>query len=172
MITWPTWMPAPKRESYGMQPVDRRTKTEMEIGGVYRTEFNTDESTCDCSLILSPDESAWFESFERGVLEQGSTWFSLPLWVGGRVEEHVVRFRERPRLTGIHGCYTSYSMQLEVSGRHLLCADDAEALMVYPPCEIRCYGNEFKVISKMYRNLLASLAGITNIPKDLPPFFN
>ena len=45
-------MPKPQMNGYGIQPVDRRIKTDMEIGGVYRAEFDTDENECSCSLVL------------------------------------------------------------------------------------------------------------------------
>lgn len=134
---WPDWMPKPQVNGYGIQPVDRRTKTDMEIGGVYRVEFNTDECTCQCSLILSQDQAAWFETFERDLLKQGSVWFELPLWVGGNIERHVVRMKDRSSAGKLIGHHTTYTLLLDVRERNLMSEDDAEGLLEYPPGQMR-----------------------------------
>ena len=33
-IIWPDWMPNPLVDGYGIRPVDRRLKTEMEVSGI------------------------------------------------------------------------------------------------------------------------------------------
>lgn len=135
---WPEWMPKPRVDGYGIQPVDRRTKTDMEIGGIYRVEFDTDECECTCSLRLNGDESAWFEAFERDVLRQGSVWFEMPLWVEGQVKRHIVRMKERPRAGDLFGLHTTYELSLDVRKRELsLSADDVISMGSYPPGVIR-----------------------------------
>lgn len=136
---WPDWMPKPQVSGYGIQPVDRRTKTEMEVGGVYRAEFDTDENECSCSLVLNHDESSWFEAFERDLLKQGSVWFEMPLWVGGAVEQHIVRMKDRPKAGSLIGLHTTYTLSLDVKKRDLMSSDEAEALLWYKPYELRLY---------------------------------
>lgn len=134
---WPDWMPHPQVNGYGIQPVDRRTKTDMEMGGIYRVEFDTDECTCQCSLVLDRDQAAWFETFERDVLKQGSVWFELPLWIGGQVKRHVVRMQDRPRAGELIGLHTTYTLTLDVRERNLMSEDEAEGLLEYPPGQMR-----------------------------------
>jgi hypothetical protein len=117
MITWPKWMKCPVVDGYGVEPQNRRVVSEMEIGAVYRVEFDTDETVVSCSLFLNGLQSNWFEAFERDLLRQGSMWFKLNLWTGGRLVEHTARFRERPKLTEKMGEYSTYSFSLDLARR-------------------------------------------------------
>jgi hypothetical protein len=117
LLKWPKWMRVPTVDSYAVEIVDRRVVTEMEIGSVTRVEFNTDETVANCSLFCNPMQSDWFEAFERDVLIQGSIWYKTPLWVGGKLIEHVIRFKDRPKLTNKLGSYSTYSFKLEIAWR-------------------------------------------------------
>ncbi len=119
-IRWPQWLPNPQKDSYNYQPEDRRQKTDMEIGSVYRKEFDTDATKLQCSLWLSGIESDFFEVFERDILEQGSKWFEFPIKVGGSIEYHLVRFAERPKMNRFIGFDTQeYSLALILSKRNV-----------------------------------------------------
>jgi hypothetical protein len=123
LIKWPAWMKYPTIDGYGVEVKDTRIKTEMEVGSAFRVEFNTDESSASCSLFLNKIQSDFFEAFERGLLKQGSVWFIMPLWVGGKLIDHTVRFQERPKLVEKLGPYTSYSFTLDVARREGLMSD-------------------------------------------------
>lgn len=134
--TWPSWMPKPQRSGYTYGPVDRRKKTDMEVGSVLRVEYDTDECTCDCTLILDRMQSTWFESFERGLMRQGSEWFRMPLMFGGCIDWQTVRFASRPKASEIIGVrYTSYTFTLDVYRRENLFECDVltELLMCISP---------------------------------------
>lgn len=118
LLSWPEWMPRPQVSQYGIHPLDRRQNTETEAGAITRVQFDTDECEAECTLVLSREKAAWFEVFERDMLRQGSTWFKMPLWVAGRVEEHEVQFKERPAAGNLIGLYTAYSFTLRVARRH------------------------------------------------------
>lgn len=117
MSKWPETMPVPLVDGYGVNPQDRREATEFDIGSQFRVLLTTDETKVPCTLMLDPDEANWFESFERGTLVQGSRWFLMDLWIGGQMVEHTVRFASRPQATREEGVYTSYSFELDISGR-------------------------------------------------------
>ena len=153
-------MPKPQMNGYGIQPVDRRIKTDMEIGGVYRAEFDTDENECSCSLVLNRDESAWFEAFERDLLKQGTVWFEMPLWVGGKVETHVVRMKERPKAGNLIGLHTTYTLSLDVRKRNIpMCPGVAALLTCYTPSSLG-------KIMDMFSALVDETApGITILPR-------
>ena len=157
---WPDWMPHPQVNGYGIQPVDRRTKTDMEMGGIYRVEFDTDECTCNCTLILNRDQAAWFEVFERDLLKQGSVWFELPLWVGGNVERHVVRMQDRPRAGELIGLHTTYTLTLDVRRRNIsMCQGVAELLTCYTPSSLGKIMDMFSVL------IDETAPGITILPR-------
>lgn len=153
-------MPKPQMNGYGIQPVDRRIKTDMEMGGVYRAEFDTDENECSCSLVLNRDESAWFEAFERDLLKQGTVWFEMPLWVGGKVETHVVRMKERPKAGNLIGLHTTYTLSLDVRKRNIpMCPGIAALLTCYTPSSLG-------KIMDMFSTLVDETApGITILPR-------
>jgi hypothetical protein len=116
-IKWPSWMKPPVVDGYGIEPINRRLVTEMEIGSVYRVEFDTDESVATCSLFLNPLGANWFEAFERDFLAQGSRWFYWTLFVGGQLVDHVVRFKDRPKLSEKSGDYSTYTFTLDIARR-------------------------------------------------------
>lgn len=159
--TWPEWMPKPQQSGYDVQVSDRRTKTDMEMGGIIRAEFDVDEAVCQCKLILSPEEAAWFEAFERHLLKQGATWFRMPLWVSGQLSLHTVRFRERPKISRLVGLYTEYSFALDISVRNTLPKDYIEILLEYGPDALRAFS------TRLHEILHVEAPGVTIIPNPL-----
>lgn len=119
LLEWPAWMPKPQRSGYTYSPVDRRKRTDMEVGSIMRVEYDTDECTCDCTLILDRLQSSWFEAFERSILRQGARWFRMPLQFGGCIEWQTVRFSTRPKANGLVGMHTTYTFTLDIECRDL-----------------------------------------------------
>ena len=126
-------MPNAQADGYGIHPVDRRLSTETESGNIIRRQFDTDENEADCSLVLNQLQSNWFEAFERDMLGQGSVWFYMPLWVGGELENHLVRFKTRPKAGNLVGLHTTYSFTLSVAKREIMPRNVAELLYQYGP---------------------------------------
>lgn len=162
MREWPKWMPRPDQEGYSYEPVDRRTKTDMEIGGVYRVEFDTDEGRVSCRITCDQLQSAYLEKLERDYLNQGSIWFKFPLWFGGNLVESEVRFAERPKLASNEAAYSSYTLTLDVKARGtIMCNQAFEALECLTPDELAALHDEFGSLVN------EALAGTTIFP-DLP----
>lgn len=131
LAKWPHWMPLLIVDNYAVEVVDRRVTSDMEIGQVSRVEFDTDETIATCSLFLDRTQAKWFEGFERDYLRQGSRWFTMPLWIGGECLDHVVKFRERPKLGGLMGGYVTYTFTLNVSKREGLFPPDITELLLH-----------------------------------------
>lgn len=128
---WPDWMPKAQRNGYGYEPVDRRAKTDMEVGSLIRVNYDTDETTLNCTLILNAVQAQWFEKFERNMLNQGSQWFQMPIMVAGCIQMHTVRFASRPKASEVIGPYhTSYQLALEVQERNLDICDELMDIML------------------------------------------
>lgn len=136
---WPDWMPKAQSNGYGYEPTDRRAKTEMEVGSVLRVNFDTDETTLDCTLILNAVQSQWFEKFERNMLNQGAKWFQIPIQIAGCIERHTVRFAARPKAGNLIGPYhTTYTLKLDVQKRDLpICDEIMDLLLCVSPDELR-----------------------------------
>ncbi len=130
LCAWPQWMPLPQTSSYSYEPTDRRTRTDMEVGSVIRVNYDTDETTVNCTLILDRVQSAWFETFERDLDSQGAGWFRMPLLIGGCLSWHTVRFSSRPQAGDIIGLHMTYTFTLDVQQRNLpMCAELAALLL-------------------------------------------
>lgn len=130
-INWPGWMKYPLVDGYGVEPADRRIVTEMEVGSITRVEFDTDETSVSCSLFLDALGSNWFEAFERDFLRQGSKWFKWKLWIGGRLTEQTVRFKDRPKLTEKSGQYCTYTFTLDLGKREGLMPTELVEILTY-----------------------------------------
>lgn len=102
-LVWPKDLPVPQRSGYTYQPTDTRAKSEMEAGGRYRVLYDTDETIVNAVLLLKYSDLPFFEAFERHMLAQGSVWFKMPLLTAGVLQEHIVRFRDRPKFSGFLG---------------------------------------------------------------------
>ena len=159
IIVCPSWMPRPQADGYGVHPVDRRLTTETESGNIVRKQFDTDENEADCTLILNPLQSNWFEAFERDMLGQGSVWFHMPLWVGGEIEDHLVRFKTRPKAGNLVGLHTSYSFTLTIAKRELMNEAMVELLYLYGPEWVQ--NNIKKIATRLHEILHVESPGLT-----------
>lgn len=159
MRSWPDWMPKPRQDGYSYETVDRRTKTDMEISGIYRVEFDTDEGRASCQIDCDQLQASYFEKLERDILNQGSVWFKFPLWYGGKLVESVVRFADRPKLTAEEAAYSTYSLTLDVQQREeLMCAETLLMLDCFEPCQI------VKMSKALNDFMTKTLAGSTALP--------
>ncbi len=122
ILRWPSWLEPFLVDGYVVNVEDRRQRSEFDIGSQMRVVFSSDESAIDCSLYLDSLGSNWFEGFERDALIQGSHWFYMPLWVGGQMVDHLVRFKTRPQMgtREAQSEYCTYTFQLEVGRRQEL----------------------------------------------------
>lgn len=135
---WPDWMPKAQRSGYGYDVADRRSRTDMEVGSIIRVNYDTDETTMECTLICNSIQSQWFEKFERDMLNHGSQWFQMPIMIAGCIEMHTVRFASRPKAGSIIGPYhTSYTLKLDIQERDLkLCQQLMDFMLCVSPCHI------------------------------------
>ncbi len=160
LYRWPDWMPKPERDSFSIQPEDRRETTETEVSSVIRYQFDSDINIAECKLILDSIQANLFEAFERDVLRQGSMWFEFPLWIGGEVVYETCRFKTRPKAS-VTGHLTIYTFTLYVAKRSTLYdACLAEVLFCWAPCDV----------AKISDSVVAGMAVLrhsTIIPSDI-----
>lgn len=136
---WPDWLPNVQQDDYSYEIVDRRTKTDMEVGSIIRVNFDTDEIIVNCSVTLNQLQAGYFEYFEKQLLRQGSNWFEIPLQTGGEIAMHKARFKSRPKASLPGPWHTTYSFSLELDKRPSLCPELWEILACLPPeafCQI------------------------------------
>lgn len=158
-LLWPDWMPLPLQESYSVEPVDRRAKTEMEMGTVFRVQFDTDETRIRCKLIMGELEYAFFEAFHRHMLKQGSSWFDMPVLTSAGVKHHRARFYDVPKFDGIIGVHMTVTFTLDISARQMLSKEDIDALYFLGPDVIF-------VSCRLHQILHVQIPGVSSIPVD------
>lgn len=155
----PSWLKPPLESGYSMEVIDRRQKTQMEIGSLYRVEFDTDEASISFEFACNPIQAAYLESFEKNLLNQGSTWFIMPLYYSGGMRDTKVRFADRPKLSRKEGIYSYYQIVLDVQQREeLMCAETLLMLDCFEPCQIT------KMSKALNDFMTQTLAGSTALP--------
>lgn len=153
-MQWPDWMPKAQQSDYSYELIDRRTKTDMEVGSVLRVNFNSDETVLSCQLVLNPIQSQWFEVFERDMLNQGAEWFEMPIQIANCIEWHTVRFNTRPKVSIKAPKYQIYNFKLDIDRREIeLCPEVAEFLLCVTPCDIFNTANYEAIFKKGMANL-------------------
>lgn len=114
---WPSeWMPAPQ-DSFSFQPEDLREATETEVGSIVRRQFDSDILVADCTLVLNRMQAAWFEAFEKTLIEE-SLWFTIPIWYAGSLRTARCLFKTRPKWT-VEAMTTTYSFSILIQKRSL-----------------------------------------------------
>jgi hypothetical protein len=150
-------MPMPQRTGYGYEVTDRTLNTDMEISSLSRVEFDTDETTITCTMVLcNRGELEFYEAFERDCLRHGTRWFQMPIWMTGKIEWYNCRFMGRPKVTPDGPNYASVTMKMKIERRELLDPDILEVLMIFGP------GIEHQLTR--VNAAIVGLAGVTNIP--------
>ena len=159
-IVWPEFFGVPQRAGYNYTPTDRRAKADMEIGSRYRVLYDTDETVLNCDFVLKYDGLAFFEAFEKHILKQGSVWFRMPILTAGAIEHHVVRFKERPKMSEFRNGIAIVSMVLDV--RERVTYGEAETWLLYE------FGPDILIpISRLHEVLHVEAPGVTILPADL-----
>lgn len=120
VVCWPYWMPEPERDDYSYAPDEQtNVRSEMDVGKIVRRVFDTDETVISCRVILDDCSAYWFEAFERWMLDQGSVWFAMPLWVAGVKQHYVCQFVDRPKMTEVQGFTNFITFDVRVKRRAL-----------------------------------------------------
>lgn len=120
LVCWPYWLPVPERTDYSYEPVDQtNVRSEMDVGVLVRRAFTTDETIINCQIIVEDCEAYWFEAFEQWMLNQGSQWFGMPLWVAGVKQNYVCQMVDRPKMSEVRGFTNFITFAVRVQKRVL-----------------------------------------------------
>ena len=92
-ITWPTTLPLPTVQGYGVQPGEAILRTEMEAGLARQRRRFTDVPTkVSVRWIMRRDQYAIFEGWYRWHAREGASWFAITLLGGLGLLEQEARF--------------------------------------------------------------------------------
>ena len=92
-ITWPSTLPLPTVQGYGVQPGEAILSTEMEAGlARQRRRFTNVPTKVSVRWIMRRDQYAIFEGWYRWHAKEGANWFTVTLLGGLGLLEQEARF--------------------------------------------------------------------------------
>ena len=120
ILCWPHWLPVPERNSNGYALLNEAIlRTEMDVGSLARLKYKVDQVKISCQCIMRDCEIEWLEAFEAERLNQGQTWFLMPIWVAGNIEHYMVQFTDRPKVSQVKGDDNWVDLKLRLKSRRL-----------------------------------------------------
>ena len=132
-MTTPVWPPLlnhlVERDSFQFRPSDPPLRSEFDYGPARtRRRFTRNNSYLNFTVVLDTNEFESFRAFYLDDLENGTNWFSMPIWYGGLYLPHNVRFVE-PYAMSYHAFrHVKVSAKIEV--KRLTAWDGATAYFV------------------------------------------
>lgn len=138
-ITWPSTLPLPTVQGYGVQPGEAILRTEMEAGLARQRRRFTDVPTkVTVRWIMRRDQYAIFEGWYRWHAREGASWFAITLLGGLGLLEQEARFTRQfsSRLLA-GGTLWEITSELEIRERpvldegllNLLLSEDAQGII-------------------------------------------
>ena len=138
-ITWPSTLPLPTVQGYGVQPGEAILRTEMEAGLARQRRRFTDVPTkVSVRWIMRRDQYAIFEGWYRWHAREGASWFVITLLGGLGLLEQEARFTRQfsSRLLA-GGTLWEITSELEIRERpvldegllNLLLSEDAQGII-------------------------------------------
>lgn len=138
-ITWPSTLPLPTVQGYGVQPGEAILRTEMEAGLARQRRRFTDVPTkVSVRWIMRRDQYAIFEGWYRWHAREGASWFAITLLGGLGLLEQEARFTRQfsSRLLA-GGTLWEITSELEIRERpvldegllNLLLSEDAQGVI-------------------------------------------
>ena len=172
ILCWPYWLPIPERQAFGYELLeDAVSRTDMDVGSIARIKYKVDQVKFSCQVIMRDCEIEWLEAFEAERLNQGQTWFLMPMWVAGHIQHYLVQFTERPKVTQVNGNDNWVQLRLRTKHRRILPIDglrygERNTLPAWPSnMPILQDGYSYEVRS-------TDMKGATNLPTVKRPEFN
>jgi hypothetical protein len=117
MIEYPTELPLPLQDGYGLQtPLDPMLRTEMVSGRArQRVNFPDSPETVSFTWNFDTQQAAFFRAWYARVLVYGVEWFSMPLQLPEGFKRYECRFigkPDGPRLVQVNRWEMSATLEL------------------------------------------------------------
>lgn len=123
-IIWPTTLPLPTIEGYGVHPGEAILRTEMEAGPArQRRRFTQVPSRISVRWVLRRDQFALFEAWYRWYAKEGGEWFEIELLGGVGLTIHEARFTRQFDARIRAGRLWEVTSELEIRERPVLTED-------------------------------------------------
>lgn len=134
MVTWPTTLPLPTIQGYGVQPGDAVLRTDMEAGlARQRRRFTSSPSTINVQFLMTRNQFAVFEAWYKFEAKEGAEFFDIDLLGGIGLTTHTARFTRQFDAKLRNGIFWDISSELEIRERPTLDAEALELVLTNEP---------------------------------------
>lgn len=132
MSAYPSTLPRPQVEGYGIEPDDPVIKTEMDGGNTrFRRRYTAFPSQITARWTFTQHEFAVFEAWHRHTILDGAAWFDVDLANGLGISSHEAHFVGMWKSSALPGLGASVSATLMVRSRPTLTAAELEVATAY-----------------------------------------
>lgn len=121
---WPTTLPLPSVEGYGVNPGEAILRTEMEAGPArQRRRFTQVPSRIGVRWLFRREQFALFEAWYRWQAKEGGEWFAIDLLGGLGLVSHEARFTRQFESRLKNALLWEVTSELEIRERPVLTED-------------------------------------------------
>lgn len=121
-IEYPSQLPTPQRDGYGLQHVSPLMRTEMASGRArQRRRFTSVPTMVRFNWLMEQGQAQLFEVWFKHTLSDGAAWFELPLRTPMGLQPYEARFAgmyQGPELVGL--THWRFTAELELRDRQTL----------------------------------------------------
>ena len=94
MPTWPTTLPLPQQEGYGLEPQQAFLRTDVDQGpAIQRRRFSSSPTDIPLNLDLTNEQFETFEAWYHYEILDGASWFNMTLYNGNGLNTVEARFK-------------------------------------------------------------------------------
>ena len=123
-VFWPSTLPLPSIEGYGVHPGEAILRTEMEAGPArQRRRYTSVPSRITVRWVLRRDQFALFEAWYRWQAKEGGAWFEINLLGGLGLVTHEARFTRQFSARLLPANRWEVGSELEIRERPVLSED-------------------------------------------------
>jgi hypothetical protein len=152
--TWPTTLPLPTVQGYGIRPGEAILRTEMEAGPArQRKRFTQVPSRVSVRWRMKREQFALFEAWYRWQAKEGGEWFAIDLLGGIGLTSHEARFTRQFDARPLGGTLWEITSELEIRERPTLTPD---ALAIALESDMAAL---FATIDRLHQLVHSSLPG-------------
>ena len=146
-VLWPTTLPLPSIEGYGLHPGEAILRTEMEAGPArQRRRYTQVPSRISARWVFRREQFALFEAWYRWHAKEGGEWFEINLLGGLGLVVHEARFTRPFDAQPRSGVLWEVSSELEIRERPTLDEDALEIFLESDPTALLASINELNVL--------------------------
>ncbi len=142
-ITWPTTLPLPSVEGYGLTPQEAVLRTDMESGPArQRRRFRQTPTRITVRWLFLETQFALFEAWYKYHADEGGQWFEITLLGGLGLLPHEARFTRQFEARLLSARRWEIKGELEIRERPTLDEGALNLLLEFEAQDLFAMGSE------------------------------